>query len=491
MASRGEHSLTASPASNREARAVHAVLRTLLEITGWERAFLVTPAEEGNDGPGRVAASVSLRRDGCRTPCRTIVRRALQENGTLLCLDARDDPALAKGASVRSLDIRAVVAVPVAAPESAAALIVDRSAAGDGVPGGSLRVLESFASVLASLAGSAARPPAPAPRAGETLVGASEIFVAALAWARRVARSRFPVLLTGETGTGKEEIARAIHGASPRAAGPFVAVNCAAMPETLIESEMFGAVRGAYTGADADRPGLFRLAHGGTILLDEVGDMPPAMQAKLLRVLQDGRVRPVGGSTEFVVDVRIVAATHGDLPSLVAEGRFREDLYWRLATAEVRVPPLRDRREDISLLAEHLLARLRADAGSSADATLDRPALEALEACDWPGNVRQLQAVLARALLRSGGGAISLAHLDLPAPRGALARRPAAEAPLERRWIEEALRGSRGNVADTAARIGWSRQKLYRRMRALSVSRPRGSVAATSVPPARLPTPSF
>jgi sigma-54-dependent transcriptional regulator len=293
------------------------------------------------------------------------------------------------------------------------------------------------------------------------------------------------VLLTGETGTGKEEIARAIHGASPRAAGPFVAVNCAAMPETLIESEMFGAVRGAYTGADADRPGLFRLAHGGTILLDEVGDMPPAMQAKLLRVLQDGRVRPVGGSTEFVVDVRIVAATHGDLPSLVAEGRFREDLYWRLATAEVRVPPLRDRREDISLLAEHLLSRLRADAGTGVGATLDPPALEALEACDWPGNVRQLQAVLARALLRSGGGTISLAHLDLPAPAEAPAGEPAAAAPLERRWIEEALRGARGSVAGAAARIGWSRQKLYRRMRALGVPRPRWSAAARPVSPDR------
>ncbi len=485
MASRREHSLTASPPSNRQARAVHAVLRTLLEITGWERAFLVTPSEEESDGPGHVAASVSLRPDGRRTPSRTVLRRALRENGVLVCPDARGDPALAKGASVRSLDIRAVAAVPVASSEEGAALIVDRSAAGDGVSGGTLRVLESFASVLASLADPAKRPPAPAARGGEALVGASESFVAALSWARRVARSRFPVLLTGETGAGKEEIARAIHGASPRAAGPFVAVNCAAMPETLIESELFGAVRGAYTGADSDRPGLFRLAHGGTLLLDEVGDMPPAMQAKLLRVLQDGRVRPVGGSAELAVDVRIVAATHGDLPALVGEGRFREDLYWRLATAEVRIPPLRDRREDIPLLAEHLLARLRADAGSSADATLDRPALEALEACDWPGNVRQLQAVLARALLRSGGGAISLAHLDLPAPAGAPARDPAAAAPLERRWIEEALRGSRGNVAQAAARIGWSRQKLYRRMRALGVPRPRHGAARRPVSPDR------
>ncbi len=471
MASRREHSVTPSPASNADDRARNAVLKALLETTGWERAFVVTPGEAEDEEPARVSASVSLRADGRRTPSRTVLRRAIQGNGTLFCPDTRGDPTLAKGASVRSLDIRAVLAVPVASAGPPASLIVDRSASCGPPPVATLRILESFAGVLASLASSTAPAPGPAPPCPEALVGQSAAFATALAWARRVARSRFPVLLTGETGTGKEEIARAIHRASGRASGPFVAVNCAATPETLIESELFGAVRGAYTGADSDRPGLFRLAHGGTILLDEVGDMPPSMQAKLLRVLQDGRVRPVGGAWELTVDVRIVAATHGDLPSLVAEGRFRQDLYWRLAIAEVRVPALRDRREDVPLLARQLLSRLGVDAGTSGEATLDASALRSLEACDWPGNVRQLQAVLARALLRSGGGTITTAHLDLPSPSCAPSRASDEPLPLERRWIEEALGDARGSVARAAARIGWSRQKLYRRMRALGVPR--------------------
>jgi DNA-binding NtrC family response regulator len=479
MTSGVEHSVTASPASNRAARAVPAVLRALLEATGWERAFLVASAAADRAGPARVEASACLRPDGRRTPSRTVLRRALAGSGILVCPDARGDPALAEGASVRTLDIRAVVSVPVAAPGPAAALVVDRSIAGDRIPDEVLRVLEAFAALLAALAGVAERTPPPPPASPETIVGRAPGFVAALAWARRVARSRLPVLLTGETGTGKEEIAREIHRRSPRAAGPFLAVNCAAVPETLLESEMFGAIRGAYTGAERDRPGLFRLAHGGTLLLDEIGDMPAAMQAKLLRVLQDGRIRPVGGSAEIAVDVRIVAATHRDLPSLVADGRFRQDLYWRLAVAEVRVPPLRERREDIPLLAEHLITRIGDDAGATAGASLDPSALEALRAFDWPGNVRQLQAVLARALLRSGGGSLAVTDLDIDTGSTAASAGAEPRVHLERRWIEDALRDERGNVARAASCIGWSRQKLYRRMKALGVARR---------PPARSPS---
>jgi two-component system response regulator PilR (NtrC family) len=470
MASGAEHSVPASPASNRAGRAIHAVLRTVLDTTGWDRAFLVTAQEPGDLGLARVEASASTRPDGRRAASRTVLKRALEGAGTLVCPDARDDPSLVEGASVRALDIRAVVSVPVATSGAAAALVVERGVAGDRISDRMLRVLEAFAEVLAALYGPSGGAPEPAARPAPALVGRSAGFVETLLWARRVARSRLPMLLIGETGTGKEEIARAIHRDSPRAAAPFVAVNCAALPESLLESEMFGAVRGAYTGAERDRPGLFRLAHGGTVLLDEVGDMPPPMQAKLLRVLQDGRVRPVGGEAEIAVDVRIVAATHRDLASLVAEGGFRPDLYWRLAVAEVRVPPLRERREDIPLLTEHLLSRLTLEAGTTAEARIDPSAIEALIACDWPGNVRQLHAVLARALLRCGGGTLSAAHLDLPAPMRT-AEEPAPPTPLERRWIEGALRDARGNLARAATCIGWSRQKLYRRMKALGVPR--------------------
>ncbi|MBZ5640120.1 MAG: sigma 54-interacting transcriptional regulator [Acidobacteriia bacterium] len=461
--------MTALPASNRAGRAVQAVLRTVLDSAGWERAFLVAAPEPGDLGPPRVQASASLRPDGRRAASRTVLRRALEGAGHLICADARDDPALAEGVSVRALDLRAVASVPVGADRPTAALVVDRRAAGGAASSDALRLLAAFAEVLAALCGSSGRTPAPVAEPAPVLIGRSARFLESLAWARRVARSRLPVLLVGETGTGKEGIARAIHRDSVRVSAPFLAVNCAALPETLLESELFGAVRGAYTGAERDRPGLFRLAHGGTLFLDEVGDMSPPMQAKLLRVLQDGRVRPVGGGTEVAVDVRIVSATHRNLGALAEEGRFRADLYWRLATAEVCVPPLRDRREDIPLLAEHIVSRLRVEAGTLEEVRLDPSALDALASCDWPGNVRQLQSVLARGLLRCEGDTLSAAHLDLPAAR----KRTGEErpVPLERRWIEEALRDSQGHLALAASRIGWSRQKLYRRMKALGLPR--------------------
>jgi two-component system, NtrC family, response regulator PilR len=471
MASEAEHNVAASPASNRQGHALHSVLKAVLDATGWERAFLVTARERGDEEPARVEASLSLRRDGCRTASRTVLTRAFATAGTLVCTDARNDPSLANGTSVRALDVRAVVSVPVAASEGAAALVVDHRVVRDRVSEHTLRLLRAFAEVLAALGRASAPEPRPAGAVALNLVGRSACFVETLAWARRVARTKLPVLLVGETGTGKEEIARMIHRESPRASAPFIAVNCAALPETLLESELFGAVRGAYTGAERDRPGLFRLAQGGTVLLDEVGDMPPQMQAKVLRALQDGKARPVGGAAETAVDVRIVAATHRDLVSLVAEGGFRADLYWRLAMAEVRVPSLRERPEDIPLLVDHLLRRLLVDEGAAADARIHPSAVESLRACDWPGNVRQLQAVLARGLLRCGGGTLTATHLDLPIPGARFSGTPGTAPPLERRWIEEALSDARWNLTQAAARIGWSRQKLHRRMRALGVSR--------------------
>jgi DNA-binding NtrC family response regulator len=475
MALKDEHSLAASPASNRIARGVPAVLRAVLEATGWERAFLARPPRPGDRGAARIEASASTRGGDRRIPSRTVLRRAFEMSGILFCPDARRDPSLAAGASVRSLDIRSVVSVPVPARGAPGALVLDRRIPEERVSEGLLRVLEAFAGVLAAMAGPQDRSPRNPERAAASLVGRSPVFLETLAWARRVAGSRLPVLLTGETGTGKEEIARAIHRDSPRAAGPFLAVNCAALPETLLESEMFGATRGAYTGAERDRPGLFRLAHGGTLLLDEIGDMPLAVQAKLLRVLQDGRVRPVGGPEEIAVDVRILAATHRDLSAQVAAGAFRPDLYWRLAVAEVRVPPLRERRQDVLILTEHFLPRLGDETGAGREMRLDRSAMQALEACDWPGNVRQLQAVLARALLRCESGIVSAGHLDLPPPAARGESGACSLTPLERGWIEGALHESGGSVARTAARVGWTRQKLYRRMNALGLpARPAG-----------------
>ena len=290
----------------------------------------------------------------------------------------------------------------------------------------------------------------------------------------RFARCRLPVLIHGETGTGKEGAARMLHDLGPRRRGPFVAVNCAAMPDGLLESELFGALKGAYTGATRDRFGLFREAEGGTILLDEVGDMPPGMQARLLRVLQDGKVRPVGSEREIPVGARVVAASHCDLPVMVAEGRFRADLYHRLAVLKLDVPPLRSRIEDLPTLIRHMSPRLE-EASGSPPATLSACGFRALQEHTWPGNIRELETVLARALIRSQGQPITAGSLEFDAVTTQSQTRPSAipsswTTPYESSFLEAAIIHAGGNMAQAAARIGWTRQKLYRRMRILGLS---------------------
>jgi two-component system NtrC family response regulator len=279
-----------------------------------------------------------------------------------------------------------------------------------------------------------------------------------------VADSDATVLIAGETGSGKEVVARAIHRHGRRGAGPFVAVNCAAIPAGLLESELFGHVRGAFTGAVADRNGAFRDAHRGTLFLDEIGDMPLDMQAKLLRVLQERTVVPVGGRPARI-DVRVIAATHCDLPGAVRAGRFREDLYYRLDVVPLRLPALRDRRGDIVPLAEHFLRRYGA-----APKRLTGDAAARLLAHSWPGNVRELKNAMERAAVLSRGDAVAAADLDfLAAPQGpdgaavdwTAGDLPTAVARLEAHMIGRALRETGGNRAEAARRLGIHRQLLY------------------------------
>ena len=248
------------------------------------------------------------------------------------------------------------------------------------------------------------------------------------------------VLVTGESGTGKELVARAIHFGSSRGKGPFIPVNCVAIPQELAESMLFGHVRGAFTGATMDRRGYFELAHGGTLFLDELGDMPKALQAKLLRVLEDGRVTPLGATREKTVDVRIVAATNADLPARIADGSFREDLYFRLAQFAVEVPPLRERREDIPMLAQHF-AKLFAGETGIAPPTISSAALKVLAAHPFPGNIRELKNVIERALIESGGEEILPDHLFLVQTSGGpAARRASRIVPRPRRRRRHPLR---------------------------------------------------
>ena len=249
---------------------------------------------------------------------------------------------------------------------------------------------------------SAAPPPPAGVKALARIVGDSPAMVQIRQRIEKVATSMAPVLILGESGTGKELVARAVHECSHRTGGPFVAVNCGAIPDNLIEAEFFGARKGAYTGASHDREGYFQAAQGGTLFLDEIGDLPLGMQAKLLRVIQERRVRPLGGVQEEAVDVRLVSATHKDLAALVKRGEFRQDLFYRLNVIGLRTPPLRERREDLPGLVQALLNRICGEAGQATPALSDG-ALSWLQSRDLPGNVRELENLLQRALALSGG----------------------------------------------------------------------------------------
>ena len=318
-------------------------------------------------------------------------------------------------------------------------------------------------------------PPAGTPAAGSVrrpktrpIVGSHPAMVELFKLVSRVAGTKSSVLIIGESGTGKELIARTIHEASPRRDRRFVAVNCTSFSETLLESELFGHVKGAFTGAIERRQGLFLEANRGTVFLDEVGDMSLSMQSKLLRVLQEQEVKPVGGGETVPVDVRVVAATHRDLEGLVREGKFREDLYYRLHVVALRVPPLRERREDIPVLAEHFLREYAAQS--------DRPiqgfstkAMEALRAYAWPGNVRELENAIERAVALAPGATVEMG--DLP-ERVLLRESTAAEAgthrdrvsldEVTRRYVMEVLAETGGNKTEAARILGVPRRTLYR-----------------------------
>jgi two-component system response regulator PilR (NtrC family) len=258
------------------------------------------------------------------------------------------------------------------------------------------------------------RQTAPRRHALERLVGESSAMHQVRALVQKVARSMAPVLVQGESGTGKELVARAIHDCSPRSAAPFVAVNCGAIPENLLESEFFGYRKGSFTGAADDREGFFQAAQGGTLFLDEIGDLPLAMQSKLLRVIQERAVRPLGSVTEMPVNVRIVSATHRDLAAEVSGGRFRQDLFYRLNVIRIAVPPLRERVADVPAICAAVIERIARDAGVSPAPALTAEALRHLLRYAFPGNVRELENLLHRALALSGGPAIGIADLGLP-----------------------------------------------------------------------------
>ncbi len=300
------------------------------------------------------------------------------------------------------------------------------------------------------------------------IIGNSAIFLATLDEADKMAASSARVLITGETGTGKELIARRLHDKSPRASKPFVAINCSALPATLLESELFGHVKGAFTEAHRTHEGLIESAHGGTLFLDEIADMELPLQAKLLRFLETGEFRKVGSTRLEQSDVRVVSATHQNLKSMVSRGTFREDLFYRLSVLTLDMPPLRARRDDIPLLAQYFLATFSAEDGK--DLTVAAAcAAEKLKAYPWPGNVRELQNVIRRAVALEKGGVLTAAMLQDTPPAetaGNIIALGTGVKPLwqvEKEAIESAIRYCHGNIPRAAALLQVSPSTLYRR----------------------------
>jgi len=312
----------------------------------------------------------------------------------------------------------------------------------------------------------------------EEMLGISAQMQAAFALIRKVAGTDAPVLLLGESGTGKEMAAAAIHRRSMRKDGPFVAINCNAIPENLLESELFGHEKGAFTGAHIQRKGMMETASGGTLFLDEIGELPPAIQVKLLRFLQEHRLQRVGGRQEIQIDTRLVAATNADLKQLIDTGKFREDLYFRLAVVTIRLLPLRERGEDVLFLAREFLQRYAAKSGRT-KLIFAPDALRAITRYSWPGNVREVQNRVKRAVIMTSGSRVTAKDLELEhvqeraAPSATTLRE--ARQRVEREMIEQALKRNSGKITSAAADLGISRPTLYELMEKLGIAKERSN----------------
>ncbi|MFO0602781.1 MAG: sigma 54-interacting transcriptional regulator [Polyangiales bacterium] len=491
------------------------VVDATVELTGASRGFVLLKGDDG-ELRTRTARNIGARDlDGDEMAfSRSVAEHVARTGEALVTVDASADGRFHAAASVTAMQLRSVLAVPLRVHgEVVGTVYVDDRFRAGAFDDDAVEVARAFADA-AAVAIHNARARSELQRAlrraerlseelerrvdaqrveleavrqtlaqdvargrYEGIVGRGPAMERLLALVDRVAPTGMPVLLQGESGTGKELVARAIHANSPRAARAFVAENCGAVTETLLESTLFGHVRGAFTGADRNRAGLFEVADGGTLFLDEVGEMSPAMQAKLLRVLQEGEVRPVGGERSRKVDVRVIAATHRDLPEMVRRGAFREDLFYRLAVVVLPVPALRERREDIPTLVAHFLAR-----APGAKVEIDRKAMARLVAAPWPGNVRQLEnevmraAVMADGIIREGdlalpppAGASGVASTGARAGDGAALDLRHAVTDVERELVERALREHGWNQSRAARALGLSRFGLQKKLKRLGI----------------------
>jgi transcriptional regulator with GAF, ATPase, and Fis domain len=498
------------------------LLDTVIEFTRAERGFFLLAGEAMDESQVVAARNFDHEavKDALSKVSRTLARRTLETGDPVLVTDAAEDEGLKAQESVAGLRLRSVLTVPVRGPKGPIGLLYLDNRFERGVfEEGQLPLLRMFADQAAIALRNAQLHEENARRLEELTQAKAEVDELNRILSERVARtsaelqevkghvlrdqqdgplkysysnivgrsrrmrelfhlldkvtdSDVPVLIQGESGTGKELVARALHFNGPRGSRPFVSENCAAIPETLLESELFGYKKGAFTGAHADKKGLFEVANGGTLFLDEVGDMDLSMQKKLLRVLQEGEIRPVGGERTVHVDVRILTASNQDLRRLCSEGRFREDLYFRLAVITVDLPPLRERREDIPLLVDRFLDEFAA-ANKSPRRGISEDAMEALLRYDWPGNVRELRNEVHRAAALSDKVIVPLVlgtpvrrKSDEPEVIAGLGEKSLKDmvrdltVDLERRVIREALRRTEGRKSAAARLLGVSRPTL-------------------------------
>ena len=458
--------------------------------TGAERGLLML--RDAKSGELRSGWSRGIDEQSARDAA-NVSKSVLEQAGrgvSVLISDAESDPTFSQSASVTLFGIRSIMCVPLRIGEEVlGTLYVDSRAQRGYFSEDDLRFLQALSDQLAlalaygQLVGRVSRERAEvltSARQAQSfgrLIGRSTVMLDVFAQLEKIASSELSLLILGESGTGKELVARAVHAKSPRCDGPFLSENCAALPESLLESILFGHRRGSFTGAEEDKKGLFELAKGGTLFLDEVGDMSPALQAKLLRVLQEREVRPLGAAASIEVDVRVIAATHQDLADLVATGRFRQDLFYRLNGVTVVMPPLRERREDIPPLFEHLLKKECVAQGRESP-KIDPAVMRALVGYDWPGNVRELENTARRMLLFEEDGRIGPAALASAPELVASSHPQRRETSRERTErgagdadeharILEAIRASGGNKSDAAVLLGISRATLYRRLKEL------------------------
>lgn len=490
-----------------------------IELTGAERGFLLRLGPDGGQRALTVAVARNVDREQLERShskfSRAIAEQVVSSGEPVVTACAQSDQRFSGNESVHALRLQSVVCVPVTSPAGRlGALYLDNRFKTEGFSEADVDLVLAFADQVAIALGNATlhqdlerknhellaqtervqellrereseverlteqalrhRPSAGHRYDYGAIIGSSPALERVFDLLDRVIDTDLTVLIEGESGTGKELVARAIHQNCARRTGPLVSINCAAVPEPLLEAELFGTTRGAFTGANASRDGLFVQARGGTLFLDELGEMPLSMQVKLLRVLQEREVRPLGASRAQAIDVRLVCATNRHLPAEVAQGRFREDLYYRVGGVTARLPPLRERPEDLPLLVDHLLRRA-AERMHRPAPELSRAALTKLSRCSWPGNVRQLENVLTRALVMAQGDRIAARDIELSAdsvaPSRPLDRQGFAQ--QEAQAIATALAEHRWNVAEVARTLGVSRPTLYRRLRAYGLTRKR------------------